>query len=64
MEITRESIRNKLGFDPLDPPNLNSDPFEVDDKTPSIWAPLSDREKAYVLKLRNGIDVPEELIND
>lgn len=53
-EITRESITRKLGFDPLNPPTLNIAPDEVDDLTPSIWAPLSVDEFAFVYKLRTG----------
>ena len=58
-EITRESIARKLGFDPLDPPKLKIAPDEVDDLTPSIWAPLNVDEIAFVVELRTGKKLPD-----
>lgn len=55
MEVTLESIKEKLGFDPFNPPKiLPENPFEVDDHTPSIWVPLSEEELAFVIELRTG----------
>ena len=43
--ITMESIKEKLGFDPIDyfstPIESNLDPYKVDDSKPSVWAVLS-----------------------
>ena len=54
MEITLESIKEKLGFDPLNPPRREIKPHEVDDKTPSMWSPLTQEEKAFLLKMQFG----------
>lgn len=54
MEITRESVTKKLGFDPMRPPKIKTEPHVVDDATPSIWAPLSREELAFVIELRTG----------
>ncbi|MBR5430629.1 MAG: hypothetical protein IK116_08935 [Firmicutes bacterium] len=56
--ITIESIAKKLGFDPLNPPKLEQPIGFHDDYTPSIWAPLTREEKAFVLKIATGIDIP------
>ena len=59
-DITMESIKAKLGFDPLDPPKEeNKDPFYIDDNKPSIWAPLTREELAFVFKARTGMDIPD-----
>ena len=58
-EITLESIAKKLGFDPLNPPYPEVEPQVVDDYTPSIWAPLSREELAFLIKTTIGIDVYE-----
>ena len=52
--ITLESIREKLGFDPLNPHIPEIDYYAVDDSTPSIWAPLSKEELEYLLMLDFG----------
>jgi len=52
--ITRESIAKKLGFDPLDPPDVKGEPDVCDDHTPSIWAPLNSEELAFVFELLTG----------
>lgn len=54
MEITLKSIQEKLGFDPLNPPKREINPHEVDDHTPSMWSPLTEEEKVFLLKLRFG----------
>ena len=52
--ITRESIAKKLGFDPLNPPDVECEPDVCDDHTPSIWAPLNKEELAFVFELMTG----------
>ncbi len=52
--ITLESIKEKLGFDPLNPPMPKVDSYAIDDHTPSIWAPLSQEELEFLLKLDFG----------
>ena len=49
--ITYESIKNKLGFDPLNPPkrNVDEDPFLVDDHTPSPYSVLKDEESHWLV---------------
>ncbi len=59
VKITRESIAEKLGFDPMDPPEWNGDMYSVDDAVPSIWAPLNKEELAFVFKLHTGRDIKE-----
>ncbi len=56
-EITLESIRDKLGFDPLNPPARKIEPYAVIDYEPSIWEPLSEEELAYLVKIKTGIDL-------
>ena len=53
-DITRESIKRKLGFDPMNPPASRTAPHEVDDNSPSIWAPLTTEERIFVYELRTG----------
>jgi hypothetical protein len=62
MSISRESIEKKLGFDPLYPPEFAGDPFEVDDVSPSIWAPLNTEELAFVYELLTGKKLPDEFL--
>ena len=57
-EITRESIARKLGIDPLNPPMPEGDPDEIDDASPSIWAPLTKEEKAFVFEQLTGDKFP------
>ena len=56
--ITLESIKEKLGFDSLNPPMPEGDPDEVDDASPSIWAPLTKEEKAFVFEQLTGDRFP------
>lgn len=56
--ITRESIAEKLGFDPLDPPEVKAEPMICDDHTPSIWAPLNREELVFVIELLTGVKLP------
>lgn len=59
-DITMESIKAKLGFDPLNPPKeKNADPFYIDDNKPSRWAPLTREELAYLIKQETGFNVPD-----
>ena len=58
-EITLESIEKKLGFDPLNPPYPEIDPQVVFDPEPSLWAPLTREELAFLIKYSTGIDVLE-----
>ena len=53
-EITLESIRAKLGFDPLNPPEREVEPYAVDDHTPSMWGPLTKEEQAFLLRIQLG----------
>ncbi len=50
MEITLESIKKKLGFDPLNPPERKDDrdPFLIDDHTPSPYSVLTDEESHWL----------------
>ena len=50
MSITLESIKNKLGFDPLNPPKRKDDggPLFVDDHTPSPYSVLSAEESHWL----------------
>ena len=63
-EITLESIQKKLGFDPLNPPPDNLDDWKIRDDIPSIWAPLSMKEKAYLLKIKFGFDFSDKTGHD
>ena len=56
-EITLKSIEEKLGFDPLNPPRKEWIPDDVDD-SPSIWAPLTEEELAYLYFVMTGRKVP------
>ena len=58
-EITRESIARKLGIDPLNPPMPEGDPDEIDDASPSIWAPLTKEE---VRVYTEAIESPDPII--
>ena len=62
--ISRESIKQKLGFDPMNPPALRTAPHEVDDNSPSIWAPLTTEERIFVYELRTGKKAPAELLSE
>ncbi len=58
-EISCESVKRKLGFDPFNPPEPEmEDPYSVDDTKPSIWAPLNEKELLFVIKLTTGIEFP------
>ena len=59
-EITLQSIQEKLGFDPLNPPYPEVEPQVVDDRT-NLWAPLTREELAYLIKVTIGIDFSEKL---
>ena len=63
-DISRESIKQKLGFDPMNPPALRTAPHEVDDNSPSIWAPLTTEERIFVYELRTGKKAPAELLSE
>jgi len=63
-DITRESIKRKLGFDPMNPPASRTAPHEVDDNSPSIWAPLTTEERIFVYELRTGKKAPAELLSE
>lgn len=54
MEISLESITAKLGFDPMNPPDIPVEPDVVDDHTPSIWAPLTQEELAFLCEILIG----------
>ena len=54
----------KLGFDPMNPPALRTAPHEVDDNSPSIWAPLTTEERIFVYELRTGKKAPAELLSE
>ena len=54
-EITIESIKEKLGFDPLNPPRRKSELQVVEDNEPSIWEPLSREELAFLVEIKTGI---------
>ena len=58
IKMSLKRIAEKLGFDPLHPPKRDLDPFLIDDATPSIWAPLTEDELAYVHKKATGRDLP------
>lgn len=58
MEITLESIKKKLGFDPSNPPKSDSDGWTIDDNKPSIWAPLTEEEKIFVIEKCFGMKWP------
>lgn len=54
--ITMDSIKKKLGFDPMNPPkNESDDTWVVDDATPSVWAPLNKEELLFVLENCMGV---------
>ena len=54
--ITLEAIKEKLGFDPMEPPkNDNDDGWSVDDSKPSIWEPLTQEESLFVLEHCFGV---------
>lgn len=57
MKITLNSIQNKLGFDPLNPPERKIDDWEIDDATPSIWSPLTEEEKLFLFEKMTGIRI-------
>ena len=57
MEITLKSIEEKLGFDPLNPPEPECDGWSVDDYTPSIWAPLTEEEHIFLIEKQLGINM-------
>lgn len=55
MAITMESIAEKLGFDPLNPPiripkNLDEELY-IDDNTPSPYSVLTDEESTFLFKV-------------
>ena len=54
MDVSIEGITEKLGFDPMNPPKPDVDPYSIDDNTPSIWSPLTKEELAFLLKLWFG----------
>ena len=58
-EITLESLEKKLGFDPLNPPYPEVDPWAINDNRPSLWAPLTEEELAFLIRVTTGIDVYE-----
>ena len=54
--ITLANIEEKLGFDPMNPPEREGcDTWTIDDATPSIWAPLNKEEMLYVLENCMGV---------
>lgn len=54
--ITIESIKEKLGFDPMNPPSTKEqDSWLVDDATPCIWSPLNDEEHLFVMEHCMGV---------
>lgn len=55
-EITLESITKKLGFDPMNPPYPEVEPQVVNDNRPSIWAPLTEEELAFLIEIDTGIN--------
>ena len=55
-EITLESITKKLGFDPMNPPHPEVDPWVIDDTRPSRWAPLTEEELAFLIEIDTGIN--------
>ena len=51
MEITLESIREKMGCDPFHPERpYHEDPFYIDDATPSPYSKLSDEELQFLIE--------------
>lgn len=64
MEITLHSIEKKLGFDPLNPPQVKlEDDWAVDDHTPSIWAPLTEEEHLFLIEIEFGKEIADALRN-
>ena len=57
--ITRESVAEKLGFDPMNPPPYKGDGWSIDDNTPSIWAPLTEEEREFVFEMLTGMKFPQ-----
>lgn len=55
-EITLESITNKLGFDPMNPPYPEVEPQVVNDNRPSLWAPLTREELAFLVEIDTGVN--------
>ena len=58
MNITMERIVEKLGFDPMNPPEFKQEPDVVDDRSPSLWEPLTREEKAFLIKKMTGMQMP------
>ncbi len=60
--ITLASLEEKLGFDPMNPPEREKrDTWAIDDATPSIWATLNREEMLFVLE--NCMGVSKEWID-
>ncbi len=58
MGITLESIGKKLGFDPLNPPEPESDGWSINDNRPSLWASLTEEEKVFLFEKWVGVKWP------
>ena len=62
MSITLQSIEKKLGFDPLNPPEIKfEDDWTVDDRTPSRWSPLTQEEHLFLIEIEFGKELADTL---